>query len=135
MLLCQTQGPVTVCPEMIYALLQLRKYTLATTAIVPVSSDIKGNLQIFISSTEPNLTSANFSVAGNELVNGKFALKRNLVARVSKSLDWKEQGSKFTYKLEVTPDQLVISQCKKASVNWQIVYSRFLEFVRKEYRN
>ncbi len=75
--------------------------TSSTTLSVP--TDIKGSLEMFISTVNPQLTAANFSLTGysNEMtvINLRFAL--------IKSLDWNEDGSKWTYKLEVPQNQLV----------------------------
>lgn len=66
---------------------------------------------MFISTANPQLTAANFSITGYSNDMTEINLRFLLV----KSLDWNEDGSKWTYKLSVSEDKLVnVSQVSLA---------------------
>lgn len=66
---------------------------------------------MFISTVNPQLTAANLSITGYSNEMNEISLRFALV----KSLDWNEDGSKWTYKLDVPQEQLVnVSQVSLA---------------------
>ncbi|CAL8110213.1 unnamed protein product [Orchesella dallaii] len=83
----------------------LRKDILSGQSTIPVPVDIKGNLEIFVSSSNPTLSRSNFNVTGYNYTNSPTPSQLSFNYR--KTLDWSEEGSKSTYKLDVPQAQLI----------------------------
>ncbi|ODN03755.1 Calcium-activated chloride channel regulator 1 [Orchesella cincta] len=81
----------------------LRKESMGVASTIPVPEDIKGALEIFVSSSNPNLSQSNFTVTGD---NYGAPNPSQLSFTYRRTLDWNEAGSKYTYKLDVPRAQL-----------------------------